>query len=109
MSSSGDGTKPAQTGLVDMGDISFYNGAVTPTPTPVFNISEIAPYRGSFSELVLNVTWAQLQVTEGGSLTTSAIDSAPSLSRTHWLSNATPGSARGEDPVATMTCLAVSV
>src|ERR1700704_3131475 len=76
MSSSGDGTKPAQTGLVDMGDISFYNGAVTPTPTPVFNISEIAPYRGSFSELVLNVTWAQLQVTEGGSLTTSAIDSA---------------------------------
>jgi T5SS/PEP-CTERM-associated repeat protein len=76
MSSSGDGTKAAQTGLVDMGDISFYNGAVTPTPTPVFNISEIAPYRGSFSELVLNVTWAQLQVTEGGSLTTSAIDSA---------------------------------
>src|ERR1700704_2993925 len=76
MSSSGDGTKPAQTGLVDMGDISFYNGAVTPTPTPVFNISEIAPYRGSFSELVLNVTWAQLQGTEGGPLTTSAIDSA---------------------------------
>ena len=52
MSSSGDGDKPAQTGLVDMGDIS------------------------SFSELVLNVTWAQLQGTEGGALTTSAIDSA---------------------------------
>jgi T5SS/PEP-CTERM-associated repeat protein len=75
MSSSGDGYKAAQTGLVDMGDISFYNGAVTPTPAPVFNISEIAPYRGSFSELVLNVTWAQLQATEG-SLTTTAIDSA---------------------------------
>src|SRR3979490_1685179 len=52
MSSSGDGDKPAQTALVDMGDIS------------------------SFSELVLNVTWAQLQGTEGGALTTSAIDSA---------------------------------
>jgi hypothetical protein len=72
MSSSGDGDKPAQTGLVDMGDISFYNNPYNPS----FNISEIAPYRGSFSELVLNVTWAQLQGTEGGALTTSAIDSA---------------------------------
>ena len=72
MSSSGDGDKPAQTGLVDMGDISFYNNPYNPS----FNISEIAPYRGSFSELVLNVTWAQLQGTEGGPLTTSAIDSA---------------------------------
>ena len=72
MSSSGDGDKPAQTGLVDMGDISFYNNPYNPS----FNISEIAPYQGSFSELVLNVTWAQLQGTEGGALTTSAIDSA---------------------------------
>ena len=72
MSSSGDGDKPAQTGLVDMGDISFYNNPYNPS----FNIAEIAPYQGSFSELVLNVTWAQLQGTEGGSLTTSAIDSA---------------------------------
>ncbi len=72
MSSSGDGDKPAQTGLVDMGDISFYNNPYNPS----FNIAEIAPYQGSFSELVLNVTWAQLQGTEGGALTTSAIDSA---------------------------------
>jgi T5SS/PEP-CTERM-associated repeat protein len=72
MSSSGDGDKPAQTGLVDMGDISFYNQ----TYNPSFNLSEIAPYQGSFSEIVLNVTWAQLQPAEGGPLTTSAIDSA---------------------------------
>src|SRR5258708_29605015 len=72
MSSSGDGDKPAQTGLVDMGDISFYNNPYNPS----FNISEIAPYQGSFNELVLNVTWAQLQGTERGPLTTSAIDSA---------------------------------
>jgi len=72
MSSSGDGDKPAQTGLVDMGDISFYNHSYNPS----FNLSEIAPYQGSFSELVLNVTWAQLQPSEGGPLTTSAIDSA---------------------------------
>ena len=61
MSSSGDGDKPAQTGLVDMGDISFYNNPYNPS----FNISEIAPYQGSFSELVLNVTWAQLQPNAG--------------------------------------------
>ena len=72
MSSSGDGDKPAQTGLVDMGDISFYNNPYNPS----FNLSEIAPYQGSFSEIVLNVTWAQLQPSEGGPLTTSAIDSA---------------------------------
>jgi T5SS/PEP-CTERM-associated repeat protein len=72
MSSSGDGDKPAQTGLVDMGDISFYNNPYNPS----FNLSEITPYQGSFSEIVLNVTWAQLQPSEGGPLTTSAIDSA---------------------------------
>ena len=31
MSSSGDGDKPAQTGLVDMGDISFYNTPHNPS------------------------------------------------------------------------------
>ena len=72
MSSSGDGEKPAQTGLVDMGNISFYNN----TSSPLFNLAEVAPYQGSFSEIVLNVTWAQLQAAEGGPLTTSAIDSA---------------------------------
>ena len=67
-----NGFKAAQTGLVDMGDISFYNH----TYNPSFNLLEIAPYQQSFSELVLNVTWAQMQGTEGGALTTSAIDSA---------------------------------
>ena len=83
MSSSGDGDKPAQTGLVDMGDISFYNHSYNPS----FNLSEIAPYQGSFSELVLNVTWAQLQPSEGGPLTTSAspvtVMGAPSIFLAH--------------------------
>ena len=72
MSSSGDGGKPAQTGLVDMGNISFYNTGAPPT----FTISDLANYAGSFSEMVLNVTWAQLQAAEGGPINTSAIDSA---------------------------------
>ena len=72
MSSSGDGGKPAQTGLVDMGVIKFYNDA----STPIFNVAELAPYAGSFGEIVLNLTWAQLQAAEGGPLNTSAIDSA---------------------------------
>jgi T5SS/PEP-CTERM-associated repeat protein len=67
-----DGFKPAQTGLVDMGNISFYNTGATPT----FNLAEVEPYGSSFSELVLNVTWAQLQPIANGALATSAIDSA---------------------------------
>ena len=56
-----DGFKAAQTGLVDMGNISFYNigGA-----TPAFNPFELAQYATSFSEIVLNVTWAQLQASQ---------------------------------------------
>ena len=73
MSSSGDGDKPAQTGLVDMGDISFYNN---PPPTRPSTSPTLRNLPGSFSEMVLNVTWAQLQPAEGGPLTTSAIDSA---------------------------------
>ena len=66
-----DGFKAAQTGLVDMGNISFYDisGA-----TPAFNVWELAPYKNSFSEIVLNVTWAQLETSEG-SYDTSFIDS----------------------------------
>src|SRR5260221_3766665 len=67
-----NGFKAAQTGLVDMGDISFYNH----TYNPSFNLLEIAPYQQSFSELVLNVTWAQLQTAEGSALTAGVIDSA---------------------------------
>jgi T5SS/PEP-CTERM-associated repeat protein len=85
MSSSGDGDKPAQTGLVDMGNISFYNNS----SSPLFNLAEVAPYQGSFSELVLNVTWAQLQATEGGPLTTSAIDSAISQVNAYNAANGT--------------------
>ena len=72
MSSPYDGFKPAQTGLVDMGNISFYNTGAT----PIFNLAEVEPYGSSFSELVLNVTWAQLQPTANGPVVTSAIDSA---------------------------------
>src|SRR5580704_3086947 len=85
MSSSGNGDKPAQTGLVDMGNISFYNN----TSSPLFNLAEVAPYQGSFSELVLNVTWAQLQAAEGGPLTTSAIDSAISQVNAYNAANGT--------------------
>src|SRR5882672_7493614 len=72
-----DGFKAAQTGLVDMGNISFYNTYYTTTPPtlPVFNPSELAQYATSFSEIVLNVTWAQLQNTQT-TLDTSFIDSA---------------------------------
>ena len=53
MSPSGDDGKPAQSGLVDMGDISFYND---PSPSPTFTIADLANFTGSFSEMVLNVT-----------------------------------------------------
>ena len=66
-----DGFKAAQTGLVDMGNISFYNTGAT----PIFNPFELAQYSTSFSEIVLNVTWAQLQTSQG-SLDTSFIDNA---------------------------------
>ncbi len=66
-----DGFKAAQTGLVDMGNISFYDTGAT----PAFNPFELAQYATSFSEIVLNVTWAQLETTQG-TYDTSFIDSA---------------------------------
>src|SRR5260370_871653 len=72
MTSSFDGYKPAQVGLVDMGNIQFYNASSPPT----FTLSDLTGFKGLFSEMVLNVTWAQLQAVEGGPLTTSAIDGA---------------------------------
>jgi hypothetical protein len=74
MSGSGSDDKPAQTGLVDMGDISFYNDPSDPTPS--FTIFDLTDYRGSFSEIVMNVTGAQLQPTENGPLDTSVINAA---------------------------------
>src|SRR5690349_19217607 len=60
-----------------MGIISFYNyPTTTPAGTPSFTLSDLASFKGSFSEMVLTVTWAQLQATEGGPLDTSAVDSA---------------------------------
>src|SRR5262245_47922301 len=67
-----NGFKAAQTGLVDMGNISFYDNSGS---TPVFNVWELAQYQNSFSEIVLNVTWAQLQANQG-STDTSVIDAA---------------------------------
>ena len=72
MPSSFDGFKPAQVGLVDMGDIQFYNASSPPT----FTISDLTGLKGLFSEMVLNVTWAQLQDKEGGPLDTSVIECA---------------------------------
>ena len=66
-----DGFKAAQTGLVDMGNISFYDTGATPAFSPF----ELAQYATSFSEIVLNVTWAQSQASQG-SLDTSFIDGA---------------------------------
>jgi T5SS/PEP-CTERM-associated repeat protein len=71
MSASDDGDKAAQSGLVDMGDISFYNHP--DTGPPPFTISDLANYPGSFSEIVLNVTWAQLQPVQNGPLDPSAL------------------------------------
>lgn len=72
-----DGLKAARTGLVDMGNISFYDNTSPPNPPtpPIFNVWELAQYRESFSEIVLNVTWAQLQSSQNA-LDTSFIDSA---------------------------------
>src|SRR5262249_8340921 len=81
--SGSDGGKPAQTGLVDMGNISFYNepqttasGQPIPANQPTFTIADLSNYPRTFSEMVLNVTWAQLQPTQGGPIDYSAIDSA---------------------------------
>src|SRR4029077_5849083 len=77
MSTSGDGGKPAQLGLVDMGVIQFYNlPQSNPANQPTFTISDLNNYPGSFSEMVLNVTWNQLQSTQGGPINFSPIDSA---------------------------------
>ena len=60
-------TKPAQVGLVDMGISSsttlrprrLYPKTVSSTET----LPDLAQFTGLFSEVVLNVTWAQLQPT----------------------------------------------
>jgi len=88
MSSSGDGDKAAQSGLVDMGDIGFYSSN-TPDLLITFTIADLANYPGSFSEIVLNVTWAQLQSAAGGSLDTAFIDNAISAINAYNAANGT--------------------
>jgi T5SS/PEP-CTERM-associated repeat protein len=88
MSSSGDGDKPAQSGLVDMGDIGFYSSN-TPDVLVTFTIADLASYPGSFSEIVLNVTWAQLQSAAGGPLDTAFIDDAISAINAYNAANGT--------------------
>jgi len=88
MSSSGDGDKPAQSGLVDMGDIGFYNSN-NPDVLITFTIADLANYPGSFSEIVLNVTWAQLQSAADGPLETAFIDNAISAINAYNAANGT--------------------
>jgi T5SS/PEP-CTERM-associated repeat protein len=88
MSSSGDGDKPAQSGLVDMGDIGFYSSN-SPDVLVTFTIADLANYPGSFSEIVLNVTWAQLQSAAGGPLDTAFIDDAISAINAYNVANGT--------------------
>ena len=85
MSPSSSGDKPAQTGLVDMGYIGFYDAPGLPTtnpptnyegPDPTFNLSDLANFTGSFSEVVLNLTWAQLQPTQSGPIDYAIIQDA---------------------------------
>src|SRR5258708_7483652 len=72
-----DGFKPAQVGLVDMGDISFYDGSPSYVPPALkTTLSDLVGFKGQFSEMVLNVTWAQLQSSPGGPVDRSVIDSA---------------------------------
>jgi hypothetical protein len=77
MSGTNTGDKPPQAGLVDMGDIQFYNDPTTPTPTFTL-VQDLTKYPGAFSEIVLNVTWAQLQPNAGFPLDTSFIQQATS-------------------------------
>ncbi|CAM2958121.1 transmembrane protein (fibronectin III domain and Gp5 C-terminal repeat) [Legionella steigerwaltii] len=61
-------------GLINMGDISFYNN---PHILPVNDPSIIEPYGASFTAMVINVTWEQLQPNGPGSLVeNNAIDQA---------------------------------
>jgi len=58
-----------------MGNIQFYNEP-SPIPTFTFTLADLDRFKGVFSEMVLNVSWAQLQLAEGSPLTTSVIDAA---------------------------------
>jgi hypothetical protein len=79
--------KPPQSGLVDMGDIDFYNDPSDPYPP--FTISDLNSYAASFSEIVLNVTWAELQANPGGPINTATITQAIEAVETYNADNGT--------------------
>ena len=55
MSSSGGDGKPFQTGLVDMGDISFYNNPATAVAFSTLLNADLGSFPGLFGEIV--TTW----------------------------------------------------
>ncbi|MCF6766032.1 hypothetical protein L3V82_09620 [Thiotrichales bacterium 19S3-7] len=65
-------TKTPIKGLVDMGDISFYNTGTAPNNN-LDNITQTAA-NGIFGGVVINVTWAQLQPNDNDTITTTVID-----------------------------------
>jgi T5SS/PEP-CTERM-associated repeat protein len=87
MSDTASAGKAPQTGLVDMGDIDFYNDPSISTPP--FTIDDLQGYAGSFSEIVLNVTWADLQPDPGGPIDTGLIDADIALLDAYNLANGT--------------------
>ncbi len=54
-------------GLLDLGNISFYTKP-SPSAIPTNDPSELQPFASSFTGIVINVTWAQLQPTPGAVL-----------------------------------------
>ena len=80
-----DGWKPVQIGLVDMGFNHFYDDAGV---SPTFQLSDLANAGSAISEMVLNVTWAQLEPTRG-QFDFSAINSAISAVSAYNTSNGT--------------------
>lgn len=73
MSTSGGDGKPFQTGLVDMGDISFYNNPASAVPFSTLLNSDLGQFPGLFGEIVLNLTWAELQPLQNGPIDPSAL------------------------------------
>ena len=52
-------TKSALRGLLDLGDISFYTNSSS--AIPINDPDELQPFASSFTGIVINATWAQLQ------------------------------------------------
>ncbi len=79
--------KPLQ-GLVDMGQITFYNNPAQ--FQPVNDLTDLARFPGAFGGTVINVTWAQLQPTQGAPPDTSVIDAALSAISAYNASSSAP-------------------